>query len=132
MKLPALRRAKSIGRGEAAEQAAVEFLRARGLDIAERNIASRRGEIDIIARDGDLLVFVEVRLRSNSRFGSGADSVDARKQQRLARAANHYLARRFGAHPPPCRFDVISLTRAPEQSSAYRVEWLRDAFRPEW
>ena len=132
MKFPSRRRAIAAPTvaGAAAEQAAAAFLEAQGLTIAARNAASRGGEIDIVARDGDVLVFVEVRLRANQRFGSGADSVDARKQQRLVRAANHYLIRHHGARPPPCRFDVLSLAPAPEQSPPYRVEWLRDAFRP--
>ncbi|HEY8384825.1 MAG TPA: YraN family protein [Porticoccaceae bacterium] len=130
MKRPALRRAAPSVAGHAAEQAAVDFLRSHGVAIEARNAASRRGEIDIVARDGDLLLFIEVRLRSNPRFGSGAASVDPRKQQRLISAASYYLVKHYGSRPPPCRFDVLSLSPAPEQSSPYRVEWLQDAFRP--
>lgn len=132
MSLPPRRRPASppTAAGTAAEQAAADFLKARGLTIVARNAASRRGELDIVAREGNTLVFVEVRLRANPRFGSGAESVDARKQQRLIRAATHYLSRHYGSHPPVCRFDVVSLAPASEKSPPYRVEWLRDAFRP--
>lgn len=132
MKPSSLRRSASatVKLGAEAEQAAADFLISQGLTIVARNAASRRGEIDIVARDGDVLVFAEVRLRANRRFGSGADSVDVRKQQRLIKAANHYLVRHHGAQPPPCRFDVLSLAPAPEQSPPYRVEWVQDAFRP--
>ncbi len=83
-----------------------------------------------MARDGEVLVFVEVRLRNHGDFGSGADSIDARKQQRLAMAAARYLVRTHGDSPPPCRFDALSLEGPVDRDLDYRVEWLRDAFRP--
>lgn len=126
------RRVTSPGssRGDDAEAAARLFLSARGLTIAATNFRCRHGEIDIVAREGDVLVFAEVRLRSNRRFGDGAASIDLRKQQRLARAAEYYLVTKVRGAPPPCRFDALSLTPAADKTPPYHVEWIRDAFRP--
>ena len=118
------------GSGEAAEAAARDFLRARGLAIVASNFRGRQGEIDIIARDGDTLVFAEVRLRTHRDFGDGATSIDGRKQLRLARTAAHYLATEVQGPEPPCRFDALSLSPAPGKNPPFHVEWIRDAFRP--
>lgn len=111
-------------RGAAAENSAVRLLKAAGLVIVARNVRCRFGEIDVIARDGETLVFVEVRLRADTRFGGGLASVDAHKQARLIRTAGWYLQ----AHPReaarPCRFDVILLAKLDTDP-----EWIRDAFR---
>jgi len=107
--------------GSAAEQIAAQFLEARGLVILERNFRCRAGEVDLIARHGETLVFVEVRLRAGDAFGGAAASVDARKQAKLLRAARYYLA---GQPEQPCRCDVVALDRL----DANRIEWIRDAF----
>jgi len=88
----------ALARGETgrrAEALAAAFLEGRGLAIVERNFRCRRGEIDIIARDGPTLVFVEVRLRSRQDYGGAAASITAAKRSRLAAAALFYL----GASP---------------------------------
>jgi putative endonuclease len=109
-----------MNRGAAAEAIAARFLQARGMRILERNYRCRGGEIDLIARDGPMLVFIEVRLRHGKAFGGAAASITAAKRRRLAFAARHYLGR-IGSEPP-CRFDAILLDAlAPE-----RIEWLRD------
>jgi putative endonuclease len=115
--VPADPRAAAGGRAEAL---AAEFLVARGLSIVERNFRCRRGEIDIIARDGDTLVFAEVRLRTRSDFGGAAASITARKRARMTAAALYYLAGR--PRPPPCRFDALLL----DGLDSERIEWLKD------
>ena len=107
--------------GRAAERLAARFLEARGLVIVARNFRCRGGEVDLIAREGDTLVFVEVRLRTGSGFGGAAASVDARKQAKVLCAARYYLA---GRPEQPCRCDVVALDRL----AAGRIEWIRDAF----
>ena len=105
--------------GSDAENEAARFLERRGLAIVARNHRTRFGEIDLVARDGPTLVFVEVRLRSSSRFGGGAESIGAAKRRRIVAAALHYLT---GVRPqPPCRFDVVTLDHG-------EPEWLRGAF----
>jgi putative endonuclease len=107
--------------GAKAEALAAEFLAARGLTIIERNFRRRCGELDLIARDGDTLVFVEVRLRTRGDFGGAAASITARKRARMSAAAGLYLAR-LRRTPPPCRFDAVLL----DAIDSARIEWLKD------
>jgi putative endonuclease len=109
-----------MNRGAAAEALAAEFLQARGLTIVARNYRCRGGEIDLIASDGDTLIFVEVRLRSDAAFGGAAESITAAKKKRLTFAAAHYLSRLN--KEPPCRFDAILLGSL----DPARIEWLVD------
>jgi putative endonuclease len=109
--------------GAEAEDLACAWLQARGLRLRERNYRSRRGEIDLIMQDGEQLVFVEVRYRRSSRYGSAAETVTASKQARLISAASQYLQHQSGALA--CRFDVLALS-GPEGE---RVDWIRDAFQ---
>src|SRR5690349_17879268 len=108
-------------RGEAAESLAASFLREQGLVISERNYRCRFGEIDLIAREGAILVFVEVRQRRSESFGGAAESITTAKRNRLVAAAHHYLARRRSV--PACRFDAVLIRGEPP-----RIEWIRNAF----
>ncbi|WP_377517498.1 YraN family protein [Microbulbifer taiwanensis] len=111
--------------GAQMEEVAARHLRDAGLTLLTRNYRSRRGEIDLIARDGDTLVFVEVRYRRSSRFGSAGASVDARKQQKLLATAQSYLQQyRLDC---PCRFDVFAIDGAAE-GDTQNIQWLKDAF----
>ena len=118
-------------RGNAAEDSALAHLQAAGLRLVVRNYRTPGrggGELDLVMRDGDTLVFVEVRHRRASSFGGGFASVDAAKRRRLVRAAQLYL----GSHPRlaqlPCRFDVVESEGDP---AAPAIRWLKDAFRLE-
>ena len=108
-------------RGKDAEARAAQYLQAQGLQIVERNYRCRYGEVDLIARDGQTLVFVEVRARSSNAFGGAAASITTAKQKKLTRTALHYLS--TAGQTPRCRFDAVLLSgdNAP-------VEWLQDAF----
>lgn len=107
--------------GAAAEEAAALHLQAAGCRVLARNARFREGELDLVVQERELVVFVEVRLRSCARFGGGAASVDRMKQKRLQRAAGHWLLANFGERWPACRFDVITVEGG-------RIEWIRDAF----
>lgn len=107
--------------GRLGEERAVEYLRARGYSVIERNFRCRVGEIDIVARDGDTLVFVEVRTRTDGRRGTALEAVTPAKQRRVAQVAEVYLTMRR-LHAAVCRFDVVGIT-------GERVELVRDAFR---
>ncbi len=108
--------------GREAEESACRELQRRGLRLLQRNYRVRGGEIDIVARDGGTLVFVEVRRRGHAGWGGAAASVDARKRMRIVRAARHYLARAGDeAAAAPCRFDVVAY-------DAGRMRWIRGAF----
>jgi putative endonuclease len=110
--------------GRDAETLACNFLRARGLALVERNYRSRFGEIDLIMDDRDCLIFVEVRYRRQAGYGSGAESVDPRKQARLIACARHYLMRHPLAARRPCRFDVVAIGGGARPA----IEWIADAF----
>jgi len=107
--------------GAAAEALAAAYLERQGLAILARNYRCRGGEIDLVAREGATLVFVEVRLRRSTRFGGAGASVDARKRARILTAARHYLGARA---QPACRCDVLAL----DALDPARIEWIRDAF----
>ncbi len=111
--------------GPEGEQAAARFLEGRGYRIVERNYRTKRGEIDLIAEDGGTLVFVEVKARLNDRFGGPAAAVTASKQARIARIAQHYLARRR-LKDRPCRFDVVLIWG--DDPKTRRIEVLAGAF----
>lgn len=104
--------------GEAAEDHALRWLQARGLDLVERNFRCKAGEIDLILREGQTLVFVEVRQRADRRFGGAAASVTPAKQRRLLLAAQFYLQRLRTS--PPCRFDVVAIDGG-------ELSWLKNA-----
>ena len=106
--------------GDRGESEAVQYLEEQGLHILERNFRTREGEIDIVAEDGNVLVFFEVKFRSSARYGDALEAVDVRKQMKIRRMAREYLYLR---HPGPrrMRFDVIGIT-------AGKLTWIRDAF----
>jgi len=108
-------------RGRHAENVAAAFLQQQGLELVARNYRCRFGEIDLIARDGKTLVFVEVRMRSSNSFGGAAASITAAKRGKLTRAARHYLA--GTARMPACRFDALLVSGAD-----HSVEWIKNAF----
>jgi putative endonuclease len=112
--------------GAAAEQLAADFLRAQGLEILERNYLRRLGELDIVAREDDVLVIAEVRCRSSDRFGGAAASVDTRKQMRLIRAASQLLQQHRELSHLRVRFDVLAIAEVGRETA--RVEWIRHAF----
>lgn len=119
------KRPASGERGRLAEQHAEHYLSTQGLTIKARNYRCKAGEIDLIMNEGNTLVFVEVRLRSNRNFAGAAETVDWRKQQKLVRAAQHYLQRHGLTDAVACRFDVIAFD--PNRIDG-QVSWLRDAF----
>jgi putative endonuclease len=112
-------RTRQQERGDDAEERAARLLGARGLVVVGRNVRCGRGELDVVARDGDVVVFVEVRRRRTRT--DALESIGPRKQHLLARAAQWWLAR----HAPSARarFDVVVVV-------GDRVEHLVDAFRP--
>jgi putative endonuclease len=114
-------------KGAEAEEQAVALLRAAGARIITRNYRCRLGEIDIIAREGPSLLFVEVRLRSHPGYAGAAASVGPRKQRRLIRAAQHFLQRYPRWRELPCRFDVIAF-EPPQSAGEDGANWIRGAF----
>lgn len=112
--------------GKQAEADACDYLQRQGLTLVERNYLCKRGEIDLIMQDKKATVFVEVRYRRSSRFGSSAESVDWRKQKKLLATAQHYLQQHPKAAQGACRFDVVALTTENKQQ---QINWIVDAFQ---
>lgn len=121
IKLPRLANiASRKDRGDEAENLALRYLRKAGLKPVSRNYHCRGGEIDLIMRDGDTLVFVEVRYRKNRHYGGAAASITPRKQQRIIVAAQHYLLSLN--EEPACRFDVVAIDEGED------IQWIQNAF----
>lgn len=96
--------------GEKKEQLAVEFLRKKGYFIIETNFRVRQAEIDIVARDGSTIVFVEVKYRATDKLGHPFDAVDYKKQQKISRAALFYMSKnKLSIDNTSVRFDVIGI-----------------------
>lgn len=111
--------------GAAAEAAALDHLEAASLVLLDRNARFKVGELDLVMRDGDTIVFVEVRLRSRAGYGNGFDSVDRRKRRRMVRAAMAWLSARPALASRPCRLDVVSAHDGP---GGLGLDWQPGAF----
>lgn len=97
--------------GLAAEQAACNFLQQQGLRLLARNVRYRHGELDLVMQDGVELVFVEVRYRRSTRYGTSAETITGLKQRRLLHCAQLYLQQQATLTQPAYRFDVVTLER---------------------
>ena len=118
------------GKGRVGEDRAVAWLRGRGYRIVARNVENAGGELDVVARDGDTLCFVEIKTRADATFGGAVAAVDWRKRRKLITAARAFLAK----HPwdGPCRFDVVGLdlSESPETGErGPRITLLKNAFQ---
>jgi putative endonuclease len=114
--------------GRRGEDAALAHLRAQGLELVTRNYRCRGGEIDLVMRERDVLVLVEVRLRTRRDFGSAAESIGSRKQRRCVLAARHLLLTHAELRKSRARFDVVAIDPAAQPGAAPVVTWIRNAF----
>lgn len=125
-------KASHLRKGEDAESEARRHLESRGLSFVEANYRCPPGELDLIMAEGTTVVFVEVRYRSDQRFGGALESIDARKQRKLRAAAQHYLQRRHGTAEVPCRIDVVLVTGdlgsgSGRHGEGSQIEWIPNA-----
>jgi putative endonuclease len=114
---------KTIGR--LGEDAASVYLEKKGYEILARNFRCREGEIDLIAKDQEWLVFVEVKSRTSIKYGYGREAVTPRKQAKIIDVAQHYLLQ-LNNYEIPCRFDVIEVDLF--QGDVVSIEHYQDAF----
>ena len=114
--------------GKLGEDVACTELEKRGYLVLARRYRTRAGELDIVARDGDCLVFIEVKARQDGSFGDPEEAVTMQKQQRMTWMATDYLSRN-GLLDVPCRFDVVGINTATVPPT---VTVIADAFRPGW
>lgn len=119
-----MRTGSSKEKGDRGEELALAFLRRRGFRIAETGYRHGRGEIDIVAYDGDVLVFCEVKARTNDQFGEPEYGVTRRKQLQIRKVAEAYLFE-HGIRDHACRFDVVAVRFSGEKTI---VRYLRNAF----
>lgn len=117
--------ARHLQHGNNAESLAHTYLLKRGLTAITRNYRCKCGEIDLVMRDADSLVFVEVRYRASQRFGTAAETIFPDKMQRLRRTAEYFLQRHPRHAKLYSRFDVIGITGA---LNAPQIDWIKDAF----
>jgi len=113
-------------KGSSAETYARHYLEEQGLRFLEANFASKTGEIDLIMRHRENLVFIEVRFRTQKGFATAAESVTYKKQQKLRKTAQFYLLKRFNSHNIPCRFDVVAIDCS--ASGDTHTNWIKNAF----
>ncbi len=109
--------------GNVGEDDAVEWLRRKSYRIVDRNVSNHAGEIDVVARDGEVLCFVEIKARSSDAYGPAIGAISKQKQRKIARAASLYLA----SHPTDlaCRFDVLAMDL---RDGGWRFTLVQDAF----
>jgi putative endonuclease len=112
--------------GRVGEEAAIHYLQGQGYRILKHNFRCRFGEIDLIARDGDVLVFIEVKTRRSHAFGPPAAAVTLRKQHHIVKVAQWYLAH-MGGGQETCRFDVVTIEMNALQ---LHIEIIKNAFQP--
>jgi len=113
---------KTILIGQAAERKAYYYLQRQGLKLIKRNYRCRMGEIDLIMRDYNAIVFVEVRMRTSSLFGQSIETVHYQKQQRIIKAAQCFLLQRFQYRHLNGRFDVVGI------DNHSKITWIKNAF----
>lgn len=112
--------------GNRSEQLACSFLEQKGYHLLQKNFSSRWGEIDLIFRKGQDLIFVEVRSKSSGRYGQPLETITSKKQEHLRRTAQYYLCQHRELEQCYCRFDVISVLW---QEGKAQLQWLTDAFQ---
>jgi putative endonuclease len=126
---PRKSRAQPVSRaklGKSAEDLAAEFLERQGLVVLLRNYRRKSGELDVVAREGDVLVIAEVRTRSSETFGGAAASIDGWKQHKIIRAATQLLQQHKELAQLRVRFDVIVVHQP--GAAGERIEWIKHAF----
>lgn len=124
--------------GTLAESDACAFLENRGLKLVEKNftvineIGKKIGEIDLIMRDKEFLVFIEVKKREREDYGDVLEMITPQKQSRLIRTARHYLVRHYSYYKEYCRFDMIGISPDEKAGHIQKIEWIKDAFQVQY
>lgn len=122
---------KSVIRGARAEKKAAAYLRRQGLKVIATNMRYKCGEIDIIAKDDDYHIFVEVKYKTNDSRGAAADMVSPVKQGKVIQAAKLWLQANDPQFNRGCRFDVIAISRSKDQDTSANIQWLKNAYSAE-
>jgi putative endonuclease len=110
--------------GKKAEDFALDFLSQQKMTCITRNFYSKSGEIDLVMKDQEFLIFVEVRYRRSQTYGSALSTVDWRKQQKIIKTANYFLLKNPHYQTLPARFDVVGIS-----GNSMQAEWIKNAFQ---
>ena len=117
----------SPGRGREAEKHALHYLKKRGLKLLRRNYACRLGEIDLIMKDDNHIVFVEVRLRKQKNcHGRAEETINNHKRRKIIATAQHYIQKENNKAETGYRFDVVAMTD--DNTKKFAVKWIKNAF----
>lgn len=116
---------KTTDKGQQTEHACCRYLQQQGLKLVEKNYRTRGGEIDLIMRDKNTLVFIEVRFRNSRAYGGAVESVNYSKQQRILKTAQHYCQQH--SVNQPVRIDIVGMQTG--QSEQYEFEWVKNALQ---
>ena len=111
--------------GGSLESLACEYLRNNGAQVIESNYRCRQGEVDIVARDGVYLCFVEVKYRNNYRFGEPEEAVDLKKRRHICKVSRFYLYSKYKSFDIPIRYDVIAIS---PENDFLTFKWIKNAF----
>ena len=123
MLLSKLNKLNKRSKGQLYEQKAAEYLRCHGLHLIGNNFVAKTGELDLIMRDGNCIVFVEVKYRKSQSYGHAAETVTWQKQQRLIKAANWWMLKNgLNADSTDFRFDVVAI-----HNNGQHIEWIKNA-----
>ena len=123
---PSLIKTTSADKGSITESFAQQYLSEQGLTFVDKNVHSRQGEIDLVMRDGDTYVFVEVKYRKNNTFGGAIAAVSPSKQKKIKQSITFYLHQAgLNEYNTPCRIDVVALLGDIKQP---QITWLKNAF----
>ncbi len=114
--------------GTITEDIAYQHLKKQGLILITKNFTSRIGEIDLIMKDNDAIVFIEVRYRKNSNYGSPEETVTVKKQKKIRATALYFIAKNSTYKNTQPRFDVVGMTPAADSSSSMSINWIKNAF----
>ncbi len=114
--------------GQEGEKAAVKFLKKRGYRIIEKNYRNKSGEIDIVAEQDQVLVFVEVKSRTDTEYGEPLEAVTPHKQRKIGQVARGFMTQ-HRIENRDCRFDVVGIKGNPNQPKTWEIELVQDAFR---
>ena len=121
--------------GSKTEASALAYLSRQGLRLIQKNYLCHHGEIDLIMKDQHGIVFIEVRYRKNNNYGSGAETVDYRKQKKICKTALHFLQNNHKLARQDIRFDIVSLSNKNGNNSSNKhdqldIDWIENAFQP--
>jgi len=116
-------------KGEYAETIALKYLQSQGLTKLQKNFSCKCGEIDLIMKDNEFIVFIEVRYRKQTQFGHPLETIDYKKQQKIIKTIQYFLMKKPEYRQYPCRIDAVAIN-SQTQSGQEQIQWIKNAIQP--